>query len=109
MDERDRRMVTDFKSRLPEEVKSRVSKVLVYGSRAIGVAAEDSDLDVAILVDRKTVGLERQIDDVAYQVMWENDFRPILSVKVFEESRFRKALREGFSFYKAIEREGIPL
>ena len=46
---------------------------------------------------------------MAYQIMWEHDFKPIISLKVFSEASFNRALEEGFSFYRNIEREGIVL
>jgi hypothetical protein len=41
--------------------------------------------------------------------MWDHDFKPIISIKVFTEAGYLTSLKEGFSFYKAIEREGITL
>lgn len=47
------------------------------------------------------------MEDIAYAVMWDYDFKPIISLKVFTESQFNKARAKGFSFYKHIEKEGI--
>jgi len=109
MKESDRRLVETLKSRLPENTRSHISQVIVFGSRARGEAGEDSDLDVAILVDNKTPEIERAIDDAAYSVMWDNDFTPIVSLKVFQEAKFRKAAEQGFSFYLHVTREGIAI
>ena len=109
MDERDRDLILELKRRLPDDVAAHVRKVIAFGSRARGQEREDSDLDLLILVDRKTPELESRIEDVAYRVMWDHDFRPILSVKVFTEDAYRKALSEGFSFYRSVEREGVAL
>lgn len=109
MDERDRSLILEFKNRLPDEVLAHISKVIAFGSRVRGEASEDSDLDLVILVDCKTPELENQIDDIAYQVMWDHDFKLILSIKVLAESHYLEALKEGFSFYKAVEREGVLL
>jgi len=109
MDERDRVLILDFKGRLPSEVLAHVKKVIAFGSRARGHGEQDSDLDLLILVDRKTPELEGKIDDIAYQVMWDHDFRPIISIKLITEVGYRDYLAEGFTFYKNIEREGVPL
>lgn len=109
MDKRDRNLILELKKRLPPDVTAHVQKVIAFGSRARGEGREDSDLDLLILVDRKIPGLESNIDDIAYQVMWDHDFKPIISIKVFTEAGYRKALIEGFSFYKNIEREGVFL
>jgi hypothetical protein len=46
---------------------------------------------------------------VAYQVMWEHDFSPLISLKVFDASRFSEYREQGFSFYRKVAQEGIPL
>jgi predicted nucleotidyltransferase len=109
MEERDRNLILEFKTRLPADVMAQIRKVVAFGSRVRGQKEEDSDLDLLILVDRKTPELEGKIEDFAYQVMWDHDFKPIISIKVFTEFDYRNFLREGFSFYKNIEREGVPL
>jgi len=109
MKERDRNLVLEFKKRLPANVIAHIRKVIAFGSRVRGQGEEDSDLDLLILVDRKTPELESKIEDIAYQVMWDHDFKPIISIKVFTEDGYLNSLKEGYSFYKNIDREGITL
>ena len=109
MDERDRNLILELKNRLPADVMVHIRKVVAFGSRVRGQGEEDSDLDLLILVDQKTSELEAKIEDIAYQVMWDHDFKPIILIKVSTEAGYRNSLREGFSFYKNIEREGVPL
>lgn len=109
MNERDRSIILELKKRLPDDVRDHIRKVVAFGSRVRGEGSEDSDLDLLILVDRKAPEIEVKIEDVAYQVMWDHDFKPILSIKFFTESAYLNLLREGFSFYKNIEREGVSL
>jgi predicted nucleotidyltransferase len=109
MEERDRNLVSEFKKRLPIDVMAHIRKVIAFGSRVRGQGEEDSDLDLLILIDRKTPELESKIEDIAYQVMWDHDFKPIISIRVFTEANYFNSLKEGFSFYKTIEREGITL
>jgi predicted nucleotidyltransferase len=109
MDEKDRAIIMEFKSRLRPEIKDHVNKVIVFGSRARGSAAEDSDLDVIALVNGKTPEIERQLNEAAYQVMWDHDFKPIISLNVFDESRYHSALSKGFSFYRQVEKEGVAV
>ncbi len=109
MDERDRALVLEFKRRIPADLKAHLKRIIVFGSRAKGEATEDSDLDVIALVEEKTSEIERHLEDIVYQVMWDHDFNPIISLKVLAESRFYDALNKGFSFYRHIEREGIAV
>ncbi len=105
----DKRLVWELRQRLGGDELRHMTRVIAFGSRARGEAGADSDLDLLVLVDEKTPELEKTLEDAAYAVMWEHDFRPIISLKVFDESRFRSAVERGFSFYKHVEQEGISL
>lgn len=94
---------------MPARLSDHIKKIIVFGSRARGEESPDSDLDVAVLVDTKTAKIEKELDDVAYQVMWDYDFQPIISLKVFSESSFISAVERGFSFYRNVNREGLPV
>lgn len=107
MDARDREIVLELKARLTPDLARHVKRLIVFGSRAKGGAPEDSDLDLIALVDEKTALLEERLEEVAYQVMWDHDFKPIISLKVFDEESFSDALRRGFSFYRHVESEGV--
>jgi predicted nucleotidyltransferase len=109
MNKRDRNLILELKKRFPADVMSHIRKVIAFGSRVRGQGEDDSDLDLLVLVDRKTHDLESKIEDITYQVMWDYDFKPIISIKVFTEADYRNYLAEGFSFYKNIEQEGVYL
>jgi len=109
MNEQDRKIILELKSRLSADLRKRLIKLILYGSRARGGNMEDSDLDLVALVDEKTPEIEGALDEVAYGVMWDHDFKPVISLKVFSEARFRSATEKGLSFYKHVEKEGIPI
>ena len=109
MKEQDRKIVLELKNRLSADLQKRVIKFILYGSRARGVDEEDSDIDLVALVDEKTPEIESALDDLAYGVMWDYDFKPVISLKVFSEARFRSSAEKGLSFYKHVEKEGIPI
>lgn len=107
MDDRDRDLILEIKRRLSSDLADHVKRLIVFGSRATGKASEDSDLDVIALVDEKSPKIEKHLEDIVYQVMWDHDFKPIISLKVISESHFYNALKRGFSFYRHVEKEGI--
>lgn len=109
MKEKDKEIVLEFKRRLAEDIWVQIEKVIVFGSRARDEETEDSDLDVIVLVREKTPEIEKKLEDVAYRIMWDYDFKPIISLKVFSKSQFNKATARGFSFYKHIQKEGISV
>ena len=109
MKEQDRAIVLELKRRLSADLQKRVKKFILYGSRAKGIDTEDSDLDLVALVDEKTPEIESALDDLAYGIMWDHDFKPVISLKVFSEARFRDSTEKGISFYRHVEKEGISI
>jgi len=109
MDEKDRALIEEFKRRLPSDIQGRVKRLIVFGSRATGESAEHSDLDLIALVDTRTPDIEKRLEDIAYQVMWDYDFKPIISLKVLTETQFNNALGKGFSFYRHVQQEGVSV
>ena len=109
MGELDKELIEELKQRLPADILKHIRRMIMYGSRARGDATEDSDLDLVALVDEKTPELEQALDEIAYNLMWDHDFKPIISLKVFDEERFRSAAAKGFSYYRNVEREGVTI
>jgi predicted nucleotidyltransferase len=111
MNTHDNNIIMEIKKRMPESIKLHIRKFIAYGSRVRGdnTADSDSDLDLIILVDNKTEAIEKILDDTAYEIMWDDDFKTIISLKVFSESRFNKAVDQGYSFYRNVSRDGISL
>lgn len=109
MNAKDRELILDFKKRLPPETMIHLKRLVIFGSRASGQASEDSDLDLLVLVDEKTPEIEEKLEDIAYAVMCDNDFKPIISLKIFSYLQYNNALNKDLSFYRNIEREGITL
>ena len=106
MSTKDKSIIIQFKERLPERVRKQIVRIIIFGSRAGDKAARYSDLDVAVLVKRKTGLLEKHLEDIAYGLMLEHDFKPVISLKVFGQKDFERRYKEGFSFYRHV-REGI--
>jgi predicted nucleotidyltransferase len=103
------KIVNDLKQRLAEVAGDRLQSVIVYGSRVWGQADAESDLDVAAVVRDATPELEAALLEAAYQVNWDHDFSPLISLKVFDSQRLANYLAKGFSFYRKVAREGITL
>ena len=106
---RDRQIAARLKEELFKAGGDAILRVLCFGSRAQGRARRDSDLDVAVIVQTRTQTLQARLDDAAYQVMWDYDFSPIISLKVFGNEEFAQALRQGFAFYRNLNAEGMEL
>lgn len=66
-------------------------------------------VEVLVIAISSTPSLEDTVSRLAYDVMWNHDFRYLLSVLVFDEEEYRRSLAEGYSFARNVEREGVVL
>ena len=98
-----------LKKRLAAVAGEQLQAVIIYGSRVWGHPDPDSDLDVAAIVLDCTPQLEGALLEAAYQVMWDHDFTPLISLKVFDAGSFAVNREKGFSFYRRVAEEGIAL
>lgn len=100
-------IVKKLKEILISQFAQEILKVVVFGSYATGKETPDSDLDILIVVKDKE--LEKEIDNMAYKVMWAYNFSPLLSIYVITEAHFTyiKKIRTGF--YESIEEDGIEI
>jgi hypothetical protein len=64
---------------------------------------------VAAIVREFTPELEASLLEAAYQVRWDYDFSPLLSLRVFDADSFAAYQEKGFSFYRKVAQEGISL
>jgi predicted nucleotidyltransferase len=91
---------------MPERM---LKAIIIFGSRAWGHPDPDSDLDVAAMVIDCTPQLQGVLLEAAYQVMWNHDFTPLISLKVFDAGSFAAYREKAFSFYWKVAEEGIAL
>jgi uncharacterized protein len=75
-----------LKTRLTELLGERLRRIVLFGSKARGDFAEDSDLDLAILVHDLDRQLKRQIIDVVAEV--ELELLTVLSRGCLKETNY---------------------
>ncbi len=83
------------------------AKAMLFGSRAKGNAAPDSDWDILILLDNDKIETS-DYDTIAYPLFelgWQ--FNEHFSVKLYTQQEWEK--RNFTLFYKNVEKEGIIL
>ena len=97
------KIVETFKQLVSKRVK--VHEVRVFGSRARGDAAEDSDLDVLVVVDQLDHATEKYISDCAWEAGFPADI-VIMPVAITLDTLKNSPLRESV-FIRAVYREGV--
>lgn len=101
--EADREIAREFRRRLA--AVTPVLDLRVFGSRARGDAAPDSDLDVFIEVEEFTPELRRRISEIAWEVGFEMD--RVISTIVATRNQLEHGAMGANPLVLHIEREGI--
>ena len=101
--DRDRRIAREFRQRLAEITPIR--DLVVFGSRARGDAAPDSDMDVFIELEEATPELREHISEIAWEVGFERD-RVITTIVATRDDLEHGALGAS-PLVLNIEREGV--
>jgi predicted nucleotidyltransferase len=101
----DREIARELRQRLAQRLK--VEDFRVYGSRVRGEATPDSDLDVYLVVTELTPALRRWIDEIAWEVGFDND--RVISTLVTTRRGLEQGPFGAQPVVQAIEREGIPV
>lgn len=87
--------------------ESSILKIIAYGSRVRGDFKESSDLDIFVLVDKKTTYIKNKIIDTFYE--YEMKFDIPFSVSIFSKKDFEFNDALGSPFIKSIKEEGIVI
>ncbi len=101
----DREIAGLLRQRLAQGAK--IEDFRVFGSRVRGEATPESDLDVYIVVTDLTPVLRRWIDEIAWEVGFDND--RVSSTLVTTRRGLEQGPFGAQPVVQTIEREGIPI
>lgn len=88
-------------------VDSKLVSIILYGSVARGSASEESDIDIALLLDGKmSKETEDKVSDLIVDLNLKYD--KVFSVVDIDNERFNQ-WKETLLFYRNVENEGIVL
>jgi predicted nucleotidyltransferase len=99
----DRRIVREFQRRLA--AVAPVLDLRVFGSRARGDAAPDSDLDVFVELEEATPELRQRISEVAWEVGFEMD--RVISTVVTTRADLEQGAMGANPLVLNVQREGV--
>ena len=105
-------------SPIDDEIKNKIkttvmsydpeAEVYIYGSRARGEAAADSDWDVMIItVQSVNPELKRALRHALYEIEWDNDC--VISSIIHSREEWNGALLKMTPFYKNVTRESVRI
>ncbi len=99
--------VAQFTRELRGRFGDAVLDVRPFGSFARGEAYEDSDVDVAVVLERVDGPIQRDVIDLATDVGLAVDLH--ISPAVFDRATYETWRRQERPLVMDIERDGIPL
>lgn len=65
--------IQQLASTLRKRFGTHLVKIILFGSRARGDYEPDSDYDVLVLLDEVTKEIRDEIDEIVWQIGWDND------------------------------------
>jgi len=104
-----RRALTEFVTRLRQELSEHILDIRLFGSEARGEASLESDIDVLIVVqpDAARVPLEDRIIDIAFDV--NLPFGVYISPRVVTQGILDDPVWRETPFIKNVVRESVSL
>jgi uncharacterized protein len=103
MNATERQTIKEFKKLLARKLHAH--QIVLFGSRARGDSAPDSDMDILVLPDNPTEELEEYVSDCAWEAGFEHG---IVIVPVVYSKQEWESGPDRFSLLAlAIEKEGV--
>ncbi|MCX7045705.1 MAG: nucleotidyltransferase domain-containing protein [Candidatus Sumerlaeota bacterium] len=99
----DRRIFQEFATKARQIAPD--SRIIAFGSRARGNAAPDSDFDICVILQEANPCLEKQIEEAAWEVGFENDL--VLMALCIGATEFGSGPISASSLARNIRNEGI--
>lgn len=98
-------LVEEYSKIVRSKLGSRIKQIILYGSQARGDAWEGSDVDMLIIVDKRTPDIREKTLDVAVEMM--NKYEKLFSTLIYDEEEWQKA--QEFPLAWNIKQEGVPV
>lgn len=105
MNNAERNVIEAFRRLLAR--KLQVDELVLFGSRARGDAAPDSDMDILVIIDKPTEDIEEYVSSCAWEAGFEHGI--VIVPVVYSKKEWESGPDRVSLLARAIEMEGIPL
>lgn len=102
---KEKRVIGEFVQKVRNIFKSRVKRIILYGSRARGDAERDSDYDFLVLLETFDESNQMSLSVLSWQVF--HDYNTVLFARTIKSSKFTED--HFFYLYENVCKEGIDL
>jgi uncharacterized protein len=105
MNSTERKVIKAFRRLLARKLE--VDRLVLFGSRARGDAAPDSDMDLLVITQKPTADMEEFISNCAWEAGFE--YGIVIVPVVYSKQEWKTGIDRASLLAKAIEMEGVPL
>ncbi|MFQ6083465.1 MAG: nucleotidyltransferase domain-containing protein [Candidatus Aminicenantia bacterium] len=107
LNKKEQKVVELFVKELRDKLKDEIVSIRFFGSKTKGNYKKDSDIDILILVKKKTSEISRKLAEITadYDLKYGLPLSPVL-YDLFEQQKNKEL---GSFFFENIEKEGIML
>ena len=99
--------VKEFCGKIKILLKKNLVNIRLFGSKARGDFRKESDIDILLILKKKSWDLIDKIYDVVIDVEIEHNSQ--ISLKIYSEAEFNRIKDYETFFYKNITKEGVSL
>jgi predicted nucleotidyltransferase len=103
----DQRIATEFADKLRQQFDGQLVSIVLFGSRARGNAAPDSDMDVLVVLADASPAMRKVVRYLAVEVWLK--YGIYISTRVWSNDHWRKVEEIQTLLYQNICRDGIRL
>lgn len=107
MNETEKQVVGQFKKLLEKKLKENQLNIVLFGSRARGDAAPDSDMDILVVLDDLVEKAQDYISECAWEAGFEHGI--VIVPVVYDKEEWENGPDRFSLLARAIEKEGVPL
>jgi predicted nucleotidyltransferase len=107
LSEKDADALREFVAAVRDALGPNLVELRLFGSKARGDDAPDSDIDVMVVVETDTPDIKNQVYEIAFQIGLTNDV--YISPRVVAQAVLQHPVWRITPFLKAVAREGIVL
>jgi len=105
----ERQALEDFKHRLLAEFGDRIILIKLYGSRARGEYHLHSDVDLLVVVRKKTKRLDEKVLDIECEISERYGYRDHLAPMIMSLAEYKWEKRRQWPFILTVEEDGIDV